>query len=196
MFGVSIRYRMETQAPTKTKSKLDAAAWLDAGLDALYEKGIEAVKVEPLAKRLGVTKGSFYWHFKDRRALLDGLVDRWVEVQSKTITHIEATETSPQEALEDVFRHITHKDSRHDVAMRTWARTDARAAAAVADLDAGRMAAVATQFVALGHSAAEARFRAHAVYYFQLGDQLVLDEASRTEREPFFQRLRDMLLDG
>jgi AcrR family transcriptional regulator len=186
---------MEMRSPNKNKPKLDAAAWLDAGLDALYEKGIEAVKVEPLAKRLGVTKGSFYWHFKDRRALLDGLVDRWVSVQSQAIKRIETAQTSPEETLEDVFRHITHKDSRHDVAMRTWARTDIRAAEAVAVLDAGRLAAVATQFVALGHSEAEARFRAHAVYYFQLGDQLVLGEASQNEREPFFERLRDMLLD-
>jgi AcrR family transcriptional regulator len=53
-------------------SQLDAAAWVEAALDALAEGGVDAVRVDPLAKRLGVTRGSFYWHFKDRAALHQG----------------------------------------------------------------------------------------------------------------------------
>lgn len=57
---------------------LDANAWIDGALAAILEGGVAAVAVEPLARALGVTKGSFYWHFRDRDALLGALVDRWV----------------------------------------------------------------------------------------------------------------------
>ena len=58
-------------------TRLDAAAWIAAAFDALADGGIDAVRVEPLAKALGITKGSFYWHFADRRALLDAMLDAW-----------------------------------------------------------------------------------------------------------------------
>lgn len=58
---------------------LDVNAWIDAALTAILEDGLSAVAVEPLARALGVTKGSFYWHFRDRDALLGAMVDRWAE---------------------------------------------------------------------------------------------------------------------
>src|ERR1044071_6914972 len=57
--------------------RLDAAAWIAAGFDALADGGVDAVRVEPLAKALDITKGSFYWHFADRRALLDAMLQSW-----------------------------------------------------------------------------------------------------------------------
>src|SRR5262245_6155531 len=53
------------------------ARWIEEGLAALSEGGPEAVRIEPLADSIGVTKGGFYWHFKDRRALLEGMLDHW-----------------------------------------------------------------------------------------------------------------------
>lgn len=62
------------------KGHLDADAWADAALNELAAHGIDRVRVELLAKQLGVTKGSFYWHFKDRDALLARMLDRWRDV--------------------------------------------------------------------------------------------------------------------
>src|SRR5215217_5141721 len=58
---------------------LKAEVWVGAARAAMAEGGIDAVAVEPLARRLGVTKGSFYWHFKDRRALLEATLEGWEE---------------------------------------------------------------------------------------------------------------------
>src|SRR4051794_6442265 len=60
-------------APTRTPG----AAWIDEGLRALAAGGPGAVRIEPLAKALGVTRGGFYWHFRDRGALLEALLDTW-----------------------------------------------------------------------------------------------------------------------
>ena len=83
-----IRYRMVSsgrmargvrERNRNKAARLDAAAWIAAAFDALAEGGIDAVRVEPLAKALGITKGSFYWHFADRRALLDAMLDAWAQ---------------------------------------------------------------------------------------------------------------------
>src|SRR5690348_17007444 len=73
--------------PARTKPKdqkdkvirLDAEAWIAAAFDALADGGVDAVRVEPLAKALAITKGSFYWHFADRRALIDAMLAAWAE---------------------------------------------------------------------------------------------------------------------
>src|SRR5215469_12958019 len=65
------------KVPAATSSRLDGGAWITAALDVLASKGIEGVRVEILAKHLKITKGSFYWHFKDRRALLDAMLNEW-----------------------------------------------------------------------------------------------------------------------
>ncbi len=64
-----------SRAKQDRSARLDADAWIAAAFDALAEGGIDAVRVEPLATALGITKGSFYWHFADRRALLDAMLE-------------------------------------------------------------------------------------------------------------------------
>jgi AcrR family transcriptional regulator len=59
--------------------------WIQKGLSTLASHGIESVRVEPLAKIMGVTKGSFYWHFKNREDLLTGILQKWVRVQTNSI---------------------------------------------------------------------------------------------------------------
>ena len=70
---------MRREQSRKSPPALDAEAWIAAAFDALAEGGIDAVRVEPLAKALDITKGSFYWHFADRRALLDAMLGAWAE---------------------------------------------------------------------------------------------------------------------
>src|ERR1051325_11082310 len=68
-----------SRAKQEKPARLDAEAWVAAAFDALAEGGVDAVRVEPLAKALGITKGSFYWHFADRRALLDAMLTAWAD---------------------------------------------------------------------------------------------------------------------
>jgi AcrR family transcriptional regulator len=101
---------------------LDKDAWIDAGLAAILEGGLAAVAVEPLARRLGVTKGSFYWHFEDRNALLGAMVDRWVKITDDLIAEV-ADAGAPAERLEAlvVAAHRSPKGLRTLRAMSTLA---------------------------------------------------------------------------
>ena len=71
--------KTRTKTPKENAPRLDSVAWMAAAFDVLAEGGIDAVRVEPLAKALNITKGSFYWHFADRRALLDAMLQSWME---------------------------------------------------------------------------------------------------------------------
>ena len=68
-----------TRTPSETRTPRGREAWLEAALDTLAEVGVDGLRVEALAKRLGLTKGSFYWHFRDRPSLLIELLERWRE---------------------------------------------------------------------------------------------------------------------
>ncbi|GAB4540674.1 MAG: TetR/AcrR family transcriptional regulator [Parvularculaceae bacterium] len=176
-----------------SKLELSRQDWLIAGLDALFAGGPEAVKVERIAAALGVTKGSFYWHFKNHRALCEAMVHHWRGVQFGYLSRFRDQAVRPADRLKQLFKHISSKDARHDIAMRAWARTDRAAAAAVAELDRARIEAVASLFEELGFAPDEARFRAHAVYYFQIGEQVAFSTSRAADRARYFARLGELL---
>ena len=80
--------------------RLSAEDWAQAALDLIAEQGIAAVAVEPLARRLGVTKGSFYWHFPSRDALLQAALERWESVEQETVFGTLEAVTDPRRRLE------------------------------------------------------------------------------------------------
>src|SRR5829696_6845194 len=86
---------------------LKAEDWVEAARAVMAEGGIEAVAVEPLARQLGVTKGSFYWHFKDRRALLEATLERWEEESTEARIAASRRISDPRERLirlgEEIF---------------------------------------------------------------------------------------------
>src|SRR5512147_372241 len=84
-----------------------AADWLQAAFHALRTGGVAAVKIEPLARSLGLTKGSFYWHFRDREALLDALLAEWERrAGERILARIESAGKSPQERLSLLFETV------------------------------------------------------------------------------------------
>lgn len=86
------------------KTSLSASDWAQAALDAIAAGGIEAVAVEPLARKLGVTKGSFYWHFQNRNALLKAALDAWEEQETtEVVRQVDGIE-DPRYRLQQVFR--------------------------------------------------------------------------------------------
>ena len=147
--------------------------WLDAAYDLLVEGGVEAVKVMPLAERLGLSRTSFYWHFPDREALLAGLVARWqAKNTGNLIARCEAQATTIAEALLNLFDCWYDGalfDSRLEFAMRTWSLTDATVAAAMSTADAERVAAITGLFKRFDYSETEADTRARTLYLTQVG---------------------------
>lgn len=156
--------------------------WLIAALDTLSEEGIEKIKVEPLAVYLGVTKGSFYWHFKNREALLTQMVDFWEAAQNEIVDRLGKTELEPKKRLWNLLQFIGHKDSRHDVAMRAWAHNNDYAAKAVLRIDGRRLKFCEQLFDQMGFTGDEGKLRARMVYYYQVGEYTVINRDSTKQR--------------
>jgi AcrR family transcriptional regulator len=93
--------------------RLSADDWALAALDLMADEGVAAVAVEPLARRLGVTKGSFYWHFPSREALLKAALERWERVELEQVfARLEAI-TDPRERMRELFRRVAHEVKSH-----------------------------------------------------------------------------------
>lgn len=158
-------------------TRLDAEAWIDAALDMLAEGGIDAVRVEPLAKVLGITKGSFYWHFADRRALIDAMLKSWTEGRIAAIRQQASGQDAPAAALRELADLYTRRANMRglaiELAVRSFARSDATAAAAVRAVDRERLQDVTQLFVRLGWPRNDAQARAVLFYSYLFGQSLL-----------------------
>jgi AcrR family transcriptional regulator len=151
------------------------AQWLNAGLEALRKGGVGAVRVERLAADVGVTKGSFYHHFRDRGALLEEVLEYWArEMTDAEFERIQTLRGGLAPRLVALAEDVLEKGmGRYDPAVRAWAREDRKVAAAVAQVDRRRIKALAALFEEGGFTAAEARVRARTFYTFLLGEPQV-----------------------
>ena len=168
---------METRRVQKG-APLDRDAWVKGALAALADYGHAGLRVEVLAKRLSVTKGSFYWHFRDRRDLLDAVLDRWKEGRIDDIRHqTAATNGGERAALRHTIEVYSASRNRRglpiELAIREWARHDTRAAAVVEEVDAERLLCAERLFRQLGLSPAEAKARSVLLYAYVFGYSLM-----------------------
>jgi AcrR family transcriptional regulator len=163
--------------PAAKSAHLDAQAWIAGALDALASGGIDAVRAEPLAKALAVTKGSFYWHFADRRALIEAMLSQWSAGRIAAIREQTAQATDPALALRRLIDLYTRRSNSRglaiELAIRALARNDAGAASAVQAVDAERLRHVASLFRQIGYGAREAEARAVTVYAYLFGQSLL-----------------------
>ena len=147
--------------------------WLDAAYGLLVEGGVEAVKVMPLAERLGLSRTSFYWHFPDREALLAGLVERWkAKNTGNLVARCEAPAATIAEAmlnLVDCWVDPDIFDSGLEFAMRTWALTDPAVGQAMAEADATRIAAITALFRRFDYDETQSDTRARTLCLTQVG---------------------------
>src|SRR6267378_2937667 len=161
--------------------------WVTAGLAELAKGGVDSVRVEVLADRLGVTKGGFYRRFKDRRALLNAMLETW---RDGRVTAIERqADTSGESAVEKLrgmFKLYSERANTQgmaiELAIRQWARTDPAAAAAAEKVDAARLKTAGSLFRKLGLSASDADARAVLLYTFLFGQSLLFFEENPRRR--------------
>ena len=167
--------------------------WLEAGYKALIESGIDAVKIMPLARQLGLSRTSFYWFFDDREALLAALLDGWAARTTEPL--VAATrhyaETQAEAMLNVIGCFISPEtfDSRLEFAIRSWALQDQDVARRVEAADAARLSALTAMMRHWGHEPSEADVRARAVYLVQIGYismQAKEDLATRLARIPTY----------
>lgn len=147
--------------------------WLDAAQEAIINSGLEAVKIQPLAARLNLSRTSFYWFFKDRAALLDALLDRWdAQNTGSLVSAAEAYAETVTEAVLNVtaiFLDAGQFASKFDLAVRGWAHQSDAVAARVNTADTARLEAIRAIFDRFGYDPSEADVRARTVYLVQIG---------------------------
>ncbi len=162
-------------------AKLGRQDWLAIGLKTLEGSGIEAVRVEPLAKLLKVTRGSFYWHFKNRDDLLEAILQEWeIRNTESIIQEVEAVDPDPGKKLLNLFEIAARDDNYLEKAVRIWGVHDARALAAIRRVDQRRLDYLQNLFLQFGFSNTEAKVRARIVYSVRLGWFMI--ESSTEER--------------
>lgn len=155
---------------TKITQKLSRLDWLQIASDVLIEGGIDAVRVDPLAKLLKVTRGSFYWHFNDRDELLASILQEWeTHNTSDIMDQVEAIEGTAKYKLLKLFEIAAQIDDRLEKAIRVWGVNDERAEAAIARVDQRRLDYLQTLFQQVGYSRKEAKIRARVAYTVRLG---------------------------
>jgi AcrR family transcriptional regulator len=161
--------------------------WLDLALRTLAAEGVAHVTVLDLSERLGVSRSSFYWYFRNRDDLLEALLSRWEELNTRSIvTQAETPAVSISEAVCNVFRCWVNPEifsPRLDFAMREWARRSPKMRKALDRSDGERTAAIKAMFERHGYQERDAFVRARVLYYMQIG-YYALDI-----REPMEERL-------
>lgn len=156
---------------TVRRPRLSFDDWTEAGLRLLVSEGRSAVKIARLCDELGVTKGSFYWHFSDVDDLMKAIATRYTSQDNDSARGLTSLEELPvHERLERMAAMLV--DDRAwaaEVAVRDWARTDSQVAESVRALDQRIMSGIETAFRDLGFDEDEARVRAGTLVYAGIG---------------------------
>jgi AcrR family transcriptional regulator len=154
---------------THMTDQLSAKDWLDQGLKTLAQNGFTALKAEPLAKAMGVSRGSFYWHFADIAAFHAAILKHWREVAAERV--IAGLEASARDAnpLALLLRRAFGNKQALEKAVRSWAAVDPKARAAVQAIDRRRVDYVDHMLQQAGLEADVARARAQILYWAFLG---------------------------
>jgi AcrR family transcriptional regulator len=155
---------------TVTAVRLSADDWVRAALDAMVDEGIGGVKIQRLCDRLGVTKGSFYWHFADLDAFLSEVARRWAGDGAQLPGSLDGAGDDPEARLLLAMKLFADPRNRNLArAMRDWAQHDERARAAVHQADETMFGQVKAALVHRGFDDAEAEVRAKILYYSGVG---------------------------
>ena len=152
------------------RATLSAADWEREALELIAEKGVQALAVEPLARRMGITKGSFYWHFPNRESLLEQALLRWEDHDRRNLNKALGAIDDPSERLQSFFRRVGKERLTHEVYSALCAAADHPQVAPVLERVADRrMEHIARAFRELGIDPVEAPHRARLTYSVYLG---------------------------
>jgi len=184
---------------TEAKNVDGHQTWIEAGLKAIGRSGIDGVRVEVLAKGLGVTKGGFYRRFKDRRALLDAMLETWRNGRIDLIErHTELGSQSAADRLKSLIKLYSERANPEgmaiELAIRQWARSDAAAAAAVTAVDDARLKNVAQLYGKQGLGPEDAQASAVLFYSFIFGQSMLFLEQPPRKRASLIAACADTLV--
>ncbi|PCI87996.1 MAG: hypothetical protein COB24_04475 [Hyphomicrobiales bacterium] len=151
-------------------------AWIEAGFQMLSEGGIDSVRVDRISKKIGLTRGSFYWHFKNRAELLDAMLELWYQKSTNDIIElIEQEKTNPNNQLSALL-NLTAKDvdakyggKFTEMAIRIWSKSSPKAADIIKQIDLERVKFVNKLLNEMNVEPALASFLAEIIYNAYIG---------------------------
>ena len=184
-----------SELETRPTGQLNRQDWIEAAWDAFVSGGIDEVTVQRIARKLNVTRGSFYHHFEDRADLLRELLRYWEREYTIRIREdIEILQLDPASSLLALARLIRSRGaSRHDVRVRAWAINDPTVRDLLRQVDQQRLDFVRAHFVALGFDELEAACRARLFLYYEMAEPAVLAEQTPELEEALLQRRHEFL---
>ncbi len=166
-------YRAEMTETEARQQRGSRELWLQTAQDMLCVAGVDAVRVQPLAKKLGLSRTGFYWHFKDRNALLDALINNWeAKNTDNLVARADAYAANICEAVFNLFDCWLDPDlfdAPLELAIRSWSRRDNDVRDRLESADQKRRAAIETVFIHFGYAQTDAEMRATALLHTQVG---------------------------
>jgi AcrR family transcriptional regulator len=180
--------------------RLSAEDWAREALDQIAEQGVASVAVEPLARRLGVTKGSFYWHFPSRDALLQAALERWETVEQEEIFGSLERVPDPRERLRALFQVVAHEVKSHIIYSELLKALDHPAVSPVIGrVSQRRLDYLTASFRQVGLSRTASQHRARLAYaayvgFLQLSLQLHQPRLQHDEFEAYVEHVMQTLI--
>jgi len=158
--------------------------WLEAGLEAIGRGGVSGLTVKGLARKLGIAKAGFYWHFKNRDDMLRQLLDYWTHQLTEVVTsNVELLKLGPRERLIKTAQMILDYDlSKYDLAVREWALQNPEVAKVVRKVNRFRLDFVRQALSELGFDDKEQEVRAMLFVCYHSWESLMFSDISRKRR--------------
>lgn len=158
-------------APTRTPR----SSWIEEGLRALAAGGPDAVRIETLAQTLGVTRGGFYWHFDDRRALLDEMLDTWERRSTdEVLERVESEGGDPRDKIRRAGALTFSEELLPiDLAVRDWSRRDPAVAKRLRRVDNRRIDYLRSLFGAFCSDEDDVEARAMLAFSLAIGNHFI-----------------------
>jgi AcrR family transcriptional regulator len=174
-------------------------SWIEEGLRALAAGGPDAVRIELLAQALGVTKGGFYWHFEDRGALLEEMLDTWERTSiDEVIERVEDEGGDARDRLRSLFAIASSRDARTllttDLAIRNWARADESVARRLRRVDNRRMDFMRSLFADISPDEGDVEARCMLAFSLFVGSHfMAADHGARSRADALELALQHLL---
>lgn len=190
---------VDVSKPERT-GRLSADDWAQAALDLIAEQGVVAVAVEPLARRLGVTKGSFYWHFPSRDALLVAALERWEKLELETVWGQLEAVPDPRQRLRALFEMVAHEFKSHVIYSELLKAADnAAVQPVIGRVSERRLDYLTAAFRQAGLGRTDAQHRARLAYsayvgFLQLNLQLHQTRMQHDEFEAYVEHMMATLI--
>jgi AcrR family transcriptional regulator len=175
---------MVRKRKNESAKRLNREQWLALALDILAREGNAKLRIEQLSRSLGVTRGSFYWHFKSRDDFVQSLAEHWAAYSTaQVIDKVEKIKSDPKKSLFALMEKVIEEDlGRYDLAMRAFSAQEPKVALVVKRVDEQRLAYARSLFFEMGFRRQELETRARTFVCYMAGEHVLFAKESKEEQ--------------